>query len=371
MRETAELLKSLNEIKQKIETGELTAECAEKRIQNEIDRELSKPAEKIDMAFVDACETFLMTLGGKTADSHYADNLRTVRGQIRKKTEKKRMPRMGKFAATACAMAAILAVITLMPGGVIDVLGLAGNDHTRRLEEMQDNPQNSAIGEAPDGAEREIIPLEKETLTLAQAGAKNIATQDGKLRLLAQTYADVDDMGGIYMMLALVENATDSELTASGMYFVGFDAAENRLETAYDVRGNAVIPAGEKALLSVEIEEGAMDNAERFEMWLDVCKTESAEKQEASAALRDHYFVATLTENDTDGEEANGYLSAWAFDTQGMLLDGFSASLEEGEQILAGESWIFEKRIGSWVTLEQEEDARVEAAGYRLLTTGK
>ena len=44
-------------------------------------------------------------------------------------------------------------------------------------------------------------------------------------------------MGGIYMMLALVENATDSELTASGMYFVGFDAAGNRLETAYDVRG--------------------------------------------------------------------------------------------------------------------------------------
>ena len=344
MRETAELLKSLNDIKQKIETGELTAERAEKRIQNEIDRELSKPTEKIDMAFVDACETFLMTLGGKTADSHYADNLRTMRGQIRKKTEKKRMPRMGKF---------------------------AGNDHTRRLEEMQDNPQNNAIGEAPDGAEREIIPLEKETLTLAQAEEKNIATQDGTLRLLAQTYADVDDMGGIYMMLALVENATDSELTAGGMYFVGFDAAGNRLETAYDVRGNAVIPAGEKALLSVEIEEGAMDHAERFEMWLDVCKTESAEKQEASAALRDHYFVATLTENDTDGEEANGYLSAWAFDAQGMLLDGFSASLEEGEQILAGESWIFEKRIGSWVMLEQEEDARVEAAGYRLLTTGK
>lgn len=81
--------------------------------------------------------------------------------------------------------------------------------------------------------------------------------------------------------------------------------------------------------------------------------------------------MATLTENDTDGEEANGYLSAWAFDAQGMLLDGSAHLLEEGEQILAGESWIFEKRIGSWVTLEQEEDARVEAAGYRLLTTGK
>ena len=185
MRETAEMLRLLNDIKQKIETGELTAERAEKRIRSEIEREMSKPAEKIDMAFVDACETFLMTLGGKETDSHYADNLRAVRGQLRKKAEKKRMPRMGKFAATACAMAAILAVITLMPGGVIDVLGLAGNDHTRRLEEMQDNPQNSAIGEAPDGAEREIIPLEKETLTLAQAEEKNIVTQDGKFRFAA------------------------------------------------------------------------------------------------------------------------------------------------------------------------------------------
>ena len=94
MRETAEMLRLLNDIKQKIETGELTAERAEKRIRSEIERELSKPAEKIDMAFVDACETFLMMLGGKTADSHYADNLRAVRGQLRKKAEQKRMPLM-------------------------------------------------------------------------------------------------------------------------------------------------------------------------------------------------------------------------------------------------------------------------------------
>ena len=33
MRETAEMLRLLNDIKQKIETGELTAERAEKRIQ--------------------------------------------------------------------------------------------------------------------------------------------------------------------------------------------------------------------------------------------------------------------------------------------------------------------------------------------------
>ena len=366
MGETTEMQRALNDIKRKIETRELTAERARALIQDELEREWSKPAEDIDTAFVDACETFLTALDGRKTDSHYADNLRAIRGQMRKESRKRRMPRFGKLAATACAMAAMLAVVALIPGGMVDVLGLAGNDHTRRLEEMQDNPQNNAIGEAPEGAYREVIPLEKETLTLSQAEEKNIATEDGRLRVLAQTYADVDDMGGIYMMLALIENTTDSEWTASGMYLVGFNAAEERLKTAYDVRGNTVIPAGGKALLSVEIEEGAMDDAERFELWLDGCETDSAIKQEASADLRDHYFVATLTEDDTDGEEANGYLSAWAFDTDGMLLDGFSASLEEGEQILAGESWIFEKRIGSWVTPEQEEDARVEAAGYKM-----
>lgn len=81
------------------------------------------------------------------------------------------------------------------------------------LEECRDNPQNNAIGEAPDGRRARDHPAGKETLTLAQAEEKNIVTQDGTLRLLAQTYADVDDMGGIYMMLALVENTTDSELT--------------------------------------------------------------------------------------------------------------------------------------------------------------
>ena len=70
MRETAEMLRLLNDIKQKIETGELTAERAEKRIRSEIEREMSFPAEKIVMAFVYACETFLMTLGGKETDSH-------------------------------------------------------------------------------------------------------------------------------------------------------------------------------------------------------------------------------------------------------------------------------------------------------------
>ncbi len=50
-----------------------------------------------------------------------------------------------------------------------------------------------------------------------------------------------------------------------------------------------------------------------------------------------------------------------------MLLDGFNASLDEGEQLLAGETWTFEKRIGSWVTLEQEDNAETGSVGYRMV----
>ena len=95
-----------------------------------------------------------------------------------------------------------------------------------------------------------------------------------------------------------------------------------------------------------------MDGAERFELRLNIEREPkcAAEEQDADAELRDHYFVATLTEDAEDGEEANGYVSIWATDAEGTLLDGFNASLAEGEQLLAGETWTFEKRIGSWVT---------------------
>ena len=75
----------------------------------------------------------------------------------------------------------------------------------------------------------------------------------------------------------------------------------------------------------------------------------------------------TLTEDAEDGEEANGYVSIWATDAEGTLLDGFNASLAEGEQLLAGETWTFEKRIGSWVTPEQEDTIETGSVGYRLI----
>lgn len=67
-----------------------------------------------------------------------------------------------------------------------------------------------------------------------------------------------------------------------------------------------------------------MDGAERFELRLNIEREPkcAAEEQDADAELRDHYFVATLTEDAEDGEEANGYVSIWATDAEGTLLDG-------------------------------------------------
>ena len=95
-----------------------------------------------------------------------------------------------------------------------------------------------------------------------------------------------------------------------------------------------------------------MDGAERFELRLNIEREPkcAAEEQDADAELRDHYFVATLTEDAEDGEEANGYVSIWATDAEGTLLDGFNAS-----------------RIGSWVTPEQEDTIETGSVGYRLI----
>ena len=169
------------------------------------------------------------------------------------------------------------------------------------------------------------------------------------------------------MLLVLAESA--EEMHVDGAYLVGFDADGKRLETAVDMSVSPALLAGGKSLLSAEIEPGAMDGAERFEIWLNIerAPTRTAEEQDADAELRDHYFVATLTKDADDSGETDGYVSIWATDAQGMLLDGFNASLDEGEQLLAGETWTFEKRIGSWVTLEQEDNAETGSVGYRMV----
>ena len=254
-----------------------------------------------------------------------------------------------------------------MFGGTATVLGLSGNDHTKRLEELQENRTVQVAQITPENETRVALPIGAQTLTLEQAAQRDILDETGKLRVLAQTLTDVDEAGGVRMLLVLAESA--EEMHVDGAYLVGFDADGKRLETAVDMSVSPALLAGGKSLLSAEIEPGAMDGAERFEIWLNIerAPTRIAEEQDADAELRDHYFVATLTKDADDSGETDGYVSIWATDAQGMLLDGFNASLDEGEQLLAGETWTFEKRIGSWVTLEQEDNAETGSVGYRMV----
>ena len=348
-------------IHRSIQAGHLTANDAKKALQNEIERELSHRPEEIDMDRVNACETLLTELSGGAETLHTEENRSAIRRQMRGAAKKPR----GLRRTQAAGLAAALAAAVLAFGGTATVLGLAGNDHTRRLEELQENRQVAASG--VEKAERLTLPIGKETLTLNQADEKQITDASGRMLLLAQTLTDVDEEGGVRMLLALVESA--EELHVEDAYLVGFDANGNRLETAVEASVSPALLAGGKAVLTAEIEPGAMDEAERFELWLNIDQTPeyAAEEQDADAELRDHYFVAMLTEDADDGEEANGYVSIWATDSDGLLLDGFNASLEEGEQLLAGETWTFEKRIGSWVTPEQEDRAETGSVGYRLI----
>ena len=320
-------------LRRKIKAGALGADDARRALRAEIDGELRKAAADVDMDAVNACEALLAELSGAKEETHAAQNLRAIREKLH---PQRRAPKR------SAAVAALLAA-ALVFGGTATVLGLAGNDHTKRLEELQENRTIQVAQITPENETRVTLPIGAQTLT------------------------DVDEAGGVRMLLVLAESA--EEMHVDGAYLVGFDAGGKRLETAVDMSVSPALLAGGKSLLSAEIEPGAMDGAERFEIWLNIERspTRIAEEQDADAELRDHYFVATLTKDADDSGETDGYVSIWATDAQGMLLDGFNASLDEGEQLLAGETWTFEKRIGSWVTLEQEDNAETGSVGYRMV----
>lgn len=344
-------------LRRKIKAGTLGADDARRALRAEIDGELRKAAADVDMDAVNACEALLAELSSAKEETHAAQNLRAIREKLH---PQRRAPKR------SAAVAALLAA-ALVFGGTATVLGLAGNDHTKRLEELQENRTVQVAQITPENETRVTLPIDAQTLTLEQAAQRNILDETGKLRVLAQTLTDVDEAGGVRMLLVLAESA--EEMHVDGAYLVGFDADGKRLETAVDMSVSPALLAGGKSLLSAEIEPGAMDGAERFEIWLNIERspTRIAEEQDADAELRDHYFVATLTKDADDSGETDGYVSIWATDAQGMLLDGFNASLDEGEQLLAGETWTFEKRIGSWVTLEQEDNAETGSVGYRMV----
>ena len=322
-------------LRRKIKDGALGADDARRALRAEIDGELRKASADVDMDAVNACEALLAELSGAKEETHAAQNLRAIREKLH---PQRRAPKR------SAAVAALLAA-ALVFGGTATVLGLAGNDHTKRLEELQENRTVQVAQITPENETRVTLPIGAQTLTLEQAAQRDILDETGKLRVLAQTLTDVDEAGGVRMLLVLAESA--EEMHVDGAYLVGFDADGKRLETAVDMSVSPALLAGGKSLLSAEIEPGAMDGAERFEIWLNI---ERAPTKDAD-----------------DGGEADGYVSIWATDAQGMLLDGFNASLDEGEQLLAGETWTFEKRIGSWVTLEQEDNAETGSVGYRMV----
>ena len=347
-------------LRRKIKDGALGADDARRALRAEIDGELRKAPADVDMDAVNACEALLAELSGAKEETHAAQNLYAIREKLH---PQKRAPK--RSAAVAALLAAVLVF-----GGTATVLGLSGNDHTKRLEELQENRTVQVAQITPENETRVTLPIGAQTLTLEQAAQRDILDETGKLRVLAQTLTAVasqtcaPDVG---MLLVLAESA--EEMHVDSAYLVGFDADGKRLETAVDMSVSPALLAGGKSLLSAEIEPGAMDGAERFEIWLNIerAPTRIAEEQDADAELRDHYFVATLTKDADDSGETDGYVSIWATDAQGMLLDGFNASLDEGEQLLAGETWTFEKRIGSWVTLEQEDNAETGSVGYRMV----
>ena len=245
-------------LRRKIKDGALGADDARRALRAEIDGELRKAAADVDMDAMNACEALLAELSGAKEETHAAQNLHAIREKLH---PQKRAPK--RSAAVAALLAAVLVF-----GGTATVLGLSGNDHTKRLEELQESRTVQVAQITPEDETRVTLPIGAQTLTLEQAAQRDILDETGKLRVLAQTLTDVDGAGGVRMLLVLAESA--EEMHVDGAYLVGFDADGKRLETAVDMSVSPALLAGGKSLLSAEIEPGAMDGAERFEIWLNI-----------------------------------------------------------------------------------------------------
>ena len=124
-------------LRRKIKAGALGADDARRALRAEIDGELRKAAADVDMDAVNACEALLAELSGAKEETHAAQNLRAIREKLH---PQRRAPKR------SAAVAALLAA-ALVFGGTATVLGLAGNDHTKRLEELQENRRDR--GRAP------------------------------------------------------------------------------------------------------------------------------------------------------------------------------------------------------------------------------
>lgn len=345
-------------LRRKIKDGALGADDARRALRAEIDGELRKAPADVDMDAVNACEALLAELSGAKEETHAAQNLRAIREKLH---PQRRAPKR------SAAVAALLAA-ALVFGGTATVLGLSGNDHTKRLEELQENRTVQVAQITPENETRVTLPIGAQTLTLEQAAQRDILDETGKLRVLAQTLTDVDEAGGVRMLLVLAESA--EEMHVDGAYLVGFDADGKRLETAVDMSVSPTLLAGGKSLMSAEIEPGAMDGAERFEIWLNIERspTRIAEEQDADAELRDPLFRGDADEG-RGRQRGNRRIREHLGDGRagGCCSTDSMRRWRRASSCSPGETWTFEKRIGSWVTLEQEDNAETGSVGYRMV----
>lgn len=101
---------TIEAIKARITDGSLDAQTLHKRLIYEIERELSKPSEEVNMTYVETCEDLLDRLNiekENTVASHYFCNLEAIRQAI---TPKERKPAYNKlrFVVAFCAMLLVL-----------------------------------------------------------------------------------------------------------------------------------------------------------------------------------------------------------------------------------------------------------------------
>ena len=198
----------MEQIRRAVKAGKLTADSARKALEDEMERELSQKPEDIDMDVVNACEALLTELSGADEALHTEENRAAIRRQMRRMESGPRGLRMPK--AAAAALAAVIAF-----GGTATVLGLSGSDHTKRLEELQQNRMVEAADTVSADTKLVALPIDRGTLTLAQADEKKIADEEGKILIAAQTLTDVDGEDGVRMLLALIESAEEMHVQSA------------------------------------------------------------------------------------------------------------------------------------------------------------
>ncbi|MEG1012882.1 MAG: DUF4367 domain-containing protein [Clostridia bacterium] len=111
-------------IKASILDGSLTHAQMRRILTSEIDKELNKPVEEVDMGYVNACQSFLECINPQKAslvESHFESNYTAIRAKLypaRKPTRRRKVLRV--VIATVCVMAMLFTTDILLTQRSID-----------------------------------------------------------------------------------------------------------------------------------------------------------------------------------------------------------------------------------------------------------